>query len=140
MPHAIYVHSGLTQNRLVLSNDQQRRRLVRFSNREVLFALGIAGIVNLSMVAMAAAAFHDGIHDRVAGIEACRTLAPLFGGGAAVIFMLALIGSGLSSSVVGTMAGQIVMQGFVGYRIPIWCRRAVTILPAFVVVALRESD
>src|SRR5205807_1428394 len=124
----------------VVHNDQQRRRLVRFSNREVLFALGIAGIVNLAIVAMTAAVFHDGIHNRVAGIEqACRTLAPLFGGGAAVIFMLALIGSGLSSSVVGTMAGQIVIRGFVAYRIPVWFRRAVTMLPAFVVVAL-ESD
>ena len=134
MPHTIYLHSGLTQSRLALHSDEQRRKLVRFSNREVLVALGIAGVINLAMVTMAAAVFHDGAHDQVAGIEqAYRTLIPLLGGGAAAIFMLALIGSGLSSSVVGTMAGQMVMQGFVGFGIPLWFRRGLTMLPAFLV-------
>ncbi|MBV8775278.1 MAG: Nramp family divalent metal transporter [Deltaproteobacteria bacterium] len=137
MPHALYVHSGLTQNRLALHDDQQRLRLLCFSNREVLFALGVASIINLAMVAMAAAVFHDGVHNNLASIEqAYRTLISLLGGGAAVIFMLALIGSGVSSSVVGTMAGQIVMQGFVGFHLPIWLRRAITALPAFVIVSI----
>jgi manganese transport protein len=136
MPHAIYLHSGLTQRRLVLRSNEQRRKLVHFSNREVVVALGVTGAINLAMVAMAATVFHDGTHNRVAGIEqAYRTLIPLLGGGAGAIFMLALIGSGLSSSVVGTMAGQIVMQGFVGFRIPLWFRRGLTTLPAFLVAA-----
>ena len=98
-------------------------------------ALTIAGLVNMAMVMMAAAAFHSG-HSDVAEIEtAYHTLVPLFGAGAAGIFMLSLIASGLSSSAVGTMAGQVIMQGFVHVRIPIWVRRAVTMAPAFAVVA-----
>ena len=136
MPHAIYLHSGLTQARGGLRNDASRRRLIGFSNIEVLVALSLAGLVNMAMVMMAAAAFHEG-HADVAEIEtAYHTLIPLFGGAAASVFLVSLISSGLSSSAVGTMAGQVIMQGFVGFRIPIWLRRAVTMLPAFVVVAL----
>ena len=98
-------------------------------------ALTIAGLVNLAMVMMAAAAFHAG-HDDVAEIEtAYRTLIPLFGGGAAAVFMASLLASGLSSSAVGTMAGQVIMQGFTGWRIPVLVRRLVTMVPAFAVVA-----
>jgi manganese transport protein len=137
MPHAIYLHSGLTQDRLVPRNDAERRRLLRYSDREVLVALGFAGLVNLAMVAMAASVFHGGNHAEVATIEtAYRTLIPLLGWGAAGVFLVALIASGLSSSAVGTMAGQVVMQGFVAFRIPVWVRRLVTMAPAFVVVAL----
>lgn len=136
MPHAVYLHSGLTQARVPSRQDSERRLLVRFSNREVVIALSIAGIVNMAMVVMAASAFHAG-HSEVAEIEtAYHTLGPLLGVAAASVFLVSLIASGISSSVVGTMAGQMIMQGFVGFRIPIWVRRLVTMLPAFVVVAL----
>jgi manganese transport protein len=102
----------------------------------VVIALAAAGLVNLAMVMMASSAFHAG-HSDVAEIEAAyHTLTPLLGAGAAALFLLSLIASGVSSSVVGTMAGQMIMQGFVGFRIPIWLRRVITMAPAFVVVAL----
>ncbi len=108
--------------------------MVRISNWEVLIALAVAGLVNMAMVMMASGAFHAG-HPDVAEIEtAYHTLAPLLGIGAAGVFLVSLIASGVSSSVVGTMAGQMIMQGFVGFRIPIWLRRVVTMVPAFVVV------
>ncbi len=135
MPHAIYLHSSLTQDRAPARNETERRILMRYSNVEVVVALTIAGLVNMAMVMMAAAAFHTG-HEDVAEIEtAYHTLVPLFGVGAAGVFMLSLIASGLSSSAVGTMAGQVIMQGFVHIRIPIWVRRLVTMAPAFAVVA-----
>jgi manganese transport protein len=135
MPHAIYLHSSLTQARVPVRGDADRRALLRYSNVEVVLALTVAGAVNAAMVMMAAAAFHAG-HADVAQIEtAYHTLAPLFGGAAAGIFLVSLMASGISSSVVGTMAGQVIMQGFLRRRIPIWLRRAVTMLPAFVVVA-----
>ena len=136
MPHAIYLHSSLTQGRTPAFSDAERRRIISFSNREVLIALGIAGLVNMAMLAMAAGAFHAG-HPEVAEIEtAYHTLTPLLGVGAAAVFLVSLLASGLSSSVVGTMAGQTIMQDFVGFRIPLWLRRLVTMLPAVVVVAL----
>ena len=136
MPHAIYLHSSLTQGRTPAVNDAERRRIVSFSNREVLIALGIAGLINMAMLAMAAAAFHAG-HPEVAQIEtAYHTLTPLLGAGAAAVFLVSLLASGLSSSVVGTMAGQVIMQDFVGVRIPLWLRRLATMLPAVVVVAM----
>lgn len=134
MPHAVYLHSGLTQDRAPARNDAERRKLLRFSNREVIIALAVAGLVNMAMVIMASSAFHAG-HSDVAEIQtAYHTLAPLLGIGAAGVFLLSLIASGVSSSVVGTMAGQMIMQGFVGFRIPIVVRRLVTMIPAFVVV------
>jgi manganese transport protein len=136
MPHALFLHSGLTQHRAPVRTELERARLLKFSNIEVVIALTIAGLINLAMVIMAAGAFHDG-HPDVAEIEtAYHTLAPLLGIGAAGIFLLSLIASGISSSVVGTMAGQMIMQGFVGFRIPLWLRRAVTMVPSLVVVAL----
>jgi manganese transport protein len=136
MPHAIYLHSGLTQGRAPATTDAARHTLLRFSNREVVVALCLAGLVNMAMVIMAASAFHEG-HSDVAEIEtAYHTLTPLLGVGAAGFFLASLIASGVSSSVVGTMAGQLIMQGFVGFRIPVWLRRLVTMVPAFVVVAL----
>ena len=134
MPHAVYLHSGLTQSRIPARNERERRLVVRISNREVLIALAAAGLVNMAMVMMASSAFHAG-HSDVAEIEtAYHTLTPLLGIGAAGVFLVSLIASGVSSSVVGTMAGQMIMQGFVGFRIPIWLRRLVTMIPAFVVV------
>jgi manganese transport protein len=136
MPHAIYLHSGLTQARVPVHDDNERRIVLRFSNREVVIALSVAGLVNIAMVMMASGAFHAG-HLEVAEIEtAYHTLTPLLGAGAAGVFLVSLIASGVSASAVGTMAGQMIMQGFVGFRIPIWLRRLVTMVPAFVVVAL----
>jgi manganese transport protein len=134
MPHAVYLHSGLTQARIPSDDHNEKRALVRISNIEVIVALAIAGLVNMSMVMMASGAFHLG-HSDVAEIEAAYyTLAPLLGGAAAGIFLLSLLASGVSSSTVGTMAGQVIMQGFVNFRIPIWVRRLVTMIPAFVIV------
>jgi manganese transport protein len=136
MPHAVYLHSGLTQARIPTRNNAEKRTIVRISNWEVLIALAVAGLVNMAMVMMASSAFHAG-HSDVAEIEtAYHTLAPLLGIGAAGVFLLSLIASGISSSVVGTMAGQMIMQGFIGFRIPIWLRRVITMVPAFVVVAM----
>jgi manganese transport protein len=136
MPHAVYLHSGLTQARAPARNKRERATLLRYSNYEVVVALAIAGLVNIAMVMMASAAFHQG-HSEVAEIgTAYHTLTPLLGAAAAGVFLVSLIASGISSSVVGTMAGQLIMQGFVGFRIPLWVRRLVTMLPAFGVVAL----
>ena len=136
MPHALYLHSGLTQHRATARNDAERTKLLRFSNWECVIALAVAGLVNMAMVIMAAAAFHTG-HTDVAEIEtAYHTLTPLLGGAAAMVFLISLMASGMSSSAVGTMAGQMIMQGFVGFHIPIWLRRLVTMLPAFVVVLM----
>ena len=136
MPHAIFLHSGLTQNRAPAGNDRERRLVLRFSNIEVLVALGVAGLVNMAMVIMASSAFHAG-HSDVAEIEtAYKTLTPLLGPAAAGAFLTALLASGLASSTVGTMAGQMIMQGFLRVRVPIIVRRLVTMIPAFVVVWL----
>jgi manganese transport protein len=136
MPHAVYLHSGLMQSRAPARDDGERRLLLRFSHQEVIIALSIAGIVNMAMVMMAASAFHAG-HPDVAEIEtAYHTLVPLLGFAAAGVFLSSLIASGISSSAVGTMAGQMIMQGFVGFRIPLWVRRLVTMIPAFIVVGL----
>ncbi len=136
MPHAVYLHSGLTQNRAPGRDEHERRKLLRFSNIECIIALAIAGAVNIAMVIMASAAFHAG-HPDVAEIgTAYHTLTPLLGGAAATVFLISLMASGISSSAVGTMAGQMIMQGFVGFHIPIWVRRLVTMLPAFAVVLM----
>jgi manganese transport protein len=136
MPHAVYLHSALTQARTPVRGEVETRQVLRFSNQEVVVALAVAGLVNMAMVMMASSAFHAG-HSDVAEIEtAYHTLTPLLGGAAASLFLLSLIASGISSSTVGTMAGQMIMQGFVGFRIPIAVRRLVTMAPAFVVVAL----
>jgi len=136
MPHAIYLHSGLTQARLPVHTDADLRKLLRYSNREVIVALAAAGAVNMAMVMMASGAFHEG-HADVGQIEtAYHTLGPLLGAGAATAFLISLLASGISSSAVGTMAGQMIMQGFVGFQIPVVVRRLVTMVPAFVVVGL----
>ncbi len=136
MPHAIFLHSGLTSVRGAARNDGERRMLLRFSNLEVIVALTAAGLVNIAMVIMAASAFHAG-HSDVAEIgTAYATLTPILGAGAAAVFLTSLLASGVSSSAVGTMAGQMMMQGFVGFKIPVLLRRLVTMIPAFVVIAL----
>jgi manganese transport protein len=136
MPHALYLHSGLTQARAPGRNARERGFLARCSNREVVIALTLAGMVNMAMVALAAAVFHSG-HPEVAAIDtAYRLLTPLLGAAAASVFLVSLIASGVASSVVGTMAGQMIMQGFVGFAIPLWLRRLLTMIPSFIVVAV----
>ncbi|WP_244272036.1 Nramp family divalent metal transporter [Pseudovibrio denitrificans] len=134
MPHAIYLHSDLSIDRAIVRNEDHRKRLLKFTNIEVVLALGVAGFVNIAMVILAAGAFHSDF-SYVADIEsAYHLLTPLLGGAAAAVFLSSLITSGVSSSVVGTMAGQMIMQGFLEYKIPIWIRRLVTMIPAFVIV------
>lgn len=136
MPHAIYLHSSLTRDRMPARDKSERRRVVSYSNTDVVLALSVAALVNMAMMASAAAVFHHG-HEDVAEIEtAYRTLVPLLGTGAGVAFMVALLASGFSSSVVGTMAGQVIMQDFLQFRIPLWFRRLATMIPAVVVVAM----
>jgi manganese transport protein len=137
MPHVIYLHSALTQGRIVPSNDEEAKRLFRYTRIDVGIAMTIAGLINVSMLVMAASAFYGSGLLNVDSLEgAHRTLQDILGGGAKFFFALALLGSGLSSSTVGTMSGQVVMQGFVRRQIPLWLRRLITMLPALIVVAL----
>ncbi|KLU61887.1 divalent metal cation transporter MntH [Peptococcaceae bacterium CEB3] len=137
MPHAIYLHSGLTQNRVIPRNDGEKVKLQKFNTKEVLIALGFAGLINIAMMYMAAAAFHSTGNNSVADIQsAYKTLTPILGPASAGVFLISLLFSGISSSVVGTMAGQVIMQGFVGFSIPVWLRRLVTMLPTIIIVAL----
>jgi manganese transport protein len=136
MPHAIYVHSSLTQDRVKGRSEAEKKRILRFSNIDVLVALSLAGLVNLAMMYMAAATFHPQ-HSDVADIStAYLTLTPLLGSAASAVFLVSLLASGLSSSAVGTMAGQVIMQGFVGFSIPLWLRRLVTMIPTIIVIAI----
>ena len=137
MPHVIYLHSSLTQHRIIPRNEKEARRIFRWSIPDVVIAMGLAGLVNMAMLYMAAATFHAHGQSNVADINtAYQTLIPLLGGAASIIFAISLLASGLSSSTVGTMAGQVIMQGFVGFTIPIWVRRLVTMIPAVLVVVL----
>lgn len=137
MPHAIYLHSALTKDRVVPRTPREARRLYRFALVDIAVAMGLAGLINGAMLVMAAATLHSS--GATAGDsleEAYRTLTPLLGGAASTVFAVALLASGLSSSAVGTMAGQIIMQGFVRWQIPLWLRRLVTMLPALIVILL----
>src|SRR5438105_6108367 len=137
MPHVIYLHSALMQNRIVPESDQQARRLMRYTTIDVLIAMTIAGLINMAMLVMAASTFFkSGLHDIDSLETAHRTLSPILGGASSSLFAFALLFSGLSSSAVGTLAGQIVMQGFIARQIPIFVRRLVTMLPAFVVIGI----
>jgi manganese transport protein len=137
MPHVIYLHSALTQNRIVGRNDNERHRILRFEKIDVVIALALAGLVNLAMMIVAAALFHGGGLTGVDTIEgAFHGLEQLDSQGAATIFGIALLASGFASSSVGTMAGQVVMQGFIHRQIPLFLRRAITLLPALVILAI----
>src|SRR5436190_12571345 len=137
MPHVIYLHSALTQDRIRPENDEQARRLFRFTVVDVVVAMVIAGLINAAMLVMAASVFHgSGLLDVDSLEGAHRTLTPILGSAASKLFALALLFSGLASSAVGTLAGQIVMQGFIRRQIPLWVRRAVTMAPAFVVIGI----
>jgi manganese transport protein len=137
MPHVIYLHSDLTRGRIVPTSDEEARRIVRFNRIDVVVAMGLAGLVNMAMLFMSAKVFHFTGHADVADIHsAYQTLTPLLGGASALVFAVSLIASGVSSSHVGTMAGQVVMQGFVDFHIPIWVRRVATLIPALVAIYL----
>src|SRR5258706_2404088 len=137
MPHVIYLHSALTQGRIVTRDPQLLRRLFRFELVDVLIAMGIAGLVNAAMLIMAASTFFSTGASQVSTIEeAYRTLTPLLGPASSVVFAISLLASGLSSSTVGTMSGQVIMQGFLHREIPIWVRRLVTMLPSLVVISI----
>jgi len=138
MPHVIYLHSSLTQNRIVGAHPAARRKIFRFEIVDIMIAMGIAGVINLAMLATAAAVFH------ARGISgAGNNLGQVFGGlnrylGAhsGLVFGLALLASGIASSCVGTMSGQVVMQGFIHRRIPVFARRAITMIPALVLIGI----
>jgi manganese transport protein len=137
MPHAVYVHSALTKGRVACRGDAERRELLRFQKLDVVVALGVAGLINLSMIVVAASLFHRSGGAGADTVEAAHhELARFAGGGAALAFAIALLASGLSSSSVGTYAGQVVMQGFIRRSIPLFVRRAVTMLPALIVLGL----
>jgi len=136
MPHVIYLHSALTKDRTPSRDDRDRRRLLRFQQLDVLVALGLAGLANMAMLAVAARAFHT---PALAGLDtigqAHAELGRLAGGGAALVFAVALLASGVSSSSVGTYAGEVIMAGFVRLRVPLLARRTITMLPALVILA-----
>jgi manganese transport protein len=137
MPHVIWLHSALMQGRIRPQNDEQARQLMRFTRVDVAIAMAIAGLINVAMLVMAASTFfQSGRHDVESLETAHKTLVPLLGSSSSTIFAIALLFSGLSSSAVGTLAGQVVMQGFIRRRIPIVVRRLVTMAPAFVVIGL----
>jgi manganese transport protein len=138
MPHVIFLHSALTQDRIVAPDKEKMRRLFRFELVDVIMAMGIAGLINAAMLIMAASTFHTRGLTNVGTIEqAHQTLTPLLGSASGVVFAVALLASGLSSASVGTMSGQVIMQGFLRRTIPVWLRRGVTMIPALVVIALR---
>jgi manganese transport protein len=137
MPHVIYLHSALTQGRVRALDDRERGRLLRFERVDVIVALGLAGLVNLAMLAVAAKLFHTPALSGLSTIpEAHMEFGRLVGGGAALAFAVALLASGASSSSVGTYAGQVVMAGFINVRIPVALRRAITMAPALTILAL----
>jgi manganese transport protein len=137
MPHAIFLHSALTQGRIAVREPSQLRRLYRYEHADVLIAMGMAGLINAAMLIMAASTFHRAGMTGVGTLaEAHQTLQPLLGPAASMIFALSLLASGLSSTSVGTMAGQIIMQGFLRRHIPPWVRRLATMAPSLVVIMI----
>ncbi|WP_238015700.1 Nramp family divalent metal transporter [Dactylosporangium sp. AC04546] len=137
MPHVIYLHSALTKSRVACSDDAERRELLRFQRLDVVIGLGAAGLINLSMLVVAASLFNANGRSDIDSIEAAHAgLGSMVGGTAALAFAVALLASGLSSSSVGTYAGQVVMQGFIRRRIPVFLRRLITMAPALAVLAL----
>jgi len=137
MPHVIFLHSSLTQSRIVVREPGKLKRLLRFEITDVGIAMGLAGIINMAMLIMASQTFHVHGMTNIATIEdAHKTLVPLLGSAASWIFAISLLASGLSSSSVGTMAGQVIMQGFIRRQIPTWIRRLVTMVPSVAVIIL----
>jgi manganese transport protein len=137
MPHVIYLHSSLTQSRIVGRDEGERRRIFRFEIVDISIAMGVAGLVNLAMLALAAAVFHarglTGVGNDLGQVFA--GLNQFLGAHSGTVFGIALLASGIASSCVGTMAGQVVMQGFIRRQIPVFARRAITMIPALVLIA-----
>jgi manganese transport protein len=137
MPHVIFLHSSLTQKRIVVRTPARLRKLFKFEVVDVVVAMGLAGLINAAMLIMAATTFYNTGLTSVATIqEAHLTLAPLLGKASSIFFALSLLASGLSSSSVGTMAGQVIMQGFLRWEIPVWIRRVATMIPALIVILI----
>ncbi len=137
MPHAIFLHSALTQQRIVVKSPEKLRKLFRFEILDITIAMGIASLVNMAMLIMAAATFYQHGLTNIATIEEAHiTLQPLLGKAASWIFAISLLASGLSSSTVGTSAGQVIMQGFLHRHVPVWLRRLVTMVPSIAVIAI----
>jgi manganese transport protein len=137
MPHVIYLHSALTQDRLVPETDEDAQTLLRYTRVDVIIAMSIAGLINVAMLVMAASTFFKSGLLHVDSLESAhKTLQPILGSASSTLFALALIASGLSSSAVGTLSGQVVMQGFIRRQVPVFVRRVVTMVPAFVVIAI----
>lgn len=137
MPHAIYLHSALTNGRMPVRNDRERSRVLKFERLDVIIALGLAGVVNIAMLAVSAKLFHTPALHGLSTIEQAHAeFGRLVGGGAALAFAVALLASGASSSSVGTYAGQVVMSGFINVRIPLALRRLITMIPAIVVLGV----
>ena len=137
MPHVIYLHSALMQGRIITRDPAQLRRLFRFELIDVIIAMTLAGVVNAAMLIMAASTFFQAGLTQIGTLEeAHQTLVPLLGTASSWVFAISLLVSGLSSSTVGTMAGQVIMQGFLHRQIPIWLRRGVTMLPSLIVIGV----
>lgn len=137
MPHVLYLHSALMQRRVPVRTEGERRRIARLAVVDVAIAMTLAGVINGAMMFMAASVFCGSGAIQVNDLgQAYHTLTPLLGGAASVIFGISLLASGLSSSTVGTMAGQVIMQGFVGWTIPQWLRRLITMTPALAIIGL----
>ncbi|MFP8965984.1 Nramp family divalent metal transporter [Pokkaliibacter sp. CJK22405] len=138
MPHVIYLHSALSQNRIKVREDKDRARIMRFYRLDVIIGMALAGLINMAMLILAASVFNGNGETSVASItESYRLLSPLMGHDAAsIIFGFTLLMAGLSSSIVGTMSGQVVMQGFVHFTIPLWLRRLITMVPAIAVILM----
>ena len=136
MPHVIFLHSALTQGRIIAKDLDKLKRLFRYEVIDVAIAMTIAGVVNAAMLIMAASTFYThGLREIGTLEEAYRTVSPILGPAAGNIFAIALIAAGLSSSAVGTMSGQVVMQGFIHFKVPLWVRRLVTVMPSLAVLA-----
>jgi manganese transport protein len=137
MPHVVFLHSALTQNRIIPRSEKEAKRLFRYEAADVIIAMSIAGLINLAMIFMAASTFFTTGHHEVGSLQqAEQTLRPLLGRGSSIAFAVALLASGLSSSSVGTMAGQVVIQGFLRRPISVWLLRLFTMLPALFVIAI----
>src|SRR5215208_7648608 len=137
MPHVIYLHSALTQDRVRAMKDEDKGRLLRFQRLDVAIAMTLAGLANMAMLIIAASLFHEGGSTGVDSLEEAHAgFEAMVGTSAAIAFAVALLASGFASSSVGTLAGQVVMQGFIDRKIPLFLRRLVTMLPALIVLAI----
>jgi manganese transport protein len=137
MPHVIYLHSALTQKRIVGSNPEAKRKIFHFEMVDVIIAMGIAGLINMAMLTMAASVFHSrGLFEVGSNLQQVFTgLETYVGGHSGLIFGIALLASGISSASVGTLSGQVVMQGFIHRKISVFLRRAITMVPALILIA-----